>query len=181
MSWKIDPSHSQVEFSVRHMMISNVRGRFEKFDGTLEFDEENLSAMRVDIEIAAASINTRDQQRDAHLASPDFLNAEQYPHLTFKSTSVEQVDANTLKLHGDLTIVGVTHPVTLDVDYAGTAQSPWGTVSAGFSARTKINRKEYGLTWNHALETGGLLVGDEIKIEIELEAVKEQTPEQVAA
>jgi polyisoprenoid-binding protein YceI len=181
MSWKIDPTHSQIEFSVRHMMISNVRGRFEKFSGTVEFDEANPANLTVDITIDAASINTHEAQRDAHLASADFFNVEQYPSLTFKSTSVQQIDAQTLKVAGDLTIAGVTRPVTLDVEYAGTALSPWGTTSAGFSAHTRISRKDFGLTWNAALETGGFVVGDEVKIGIELEAVREQTTERVAA
>jgi len=181
MSWTIDQAHSQIGFSVRHMMISNVRGRFEKFSGTLEFDEKDLSTMSVEIQIDAASINTREEQRDGHLRSADFLNAEEHPYLTFKSTSVERVDDSNLRVAGNLTIVGATHPVTLDVEYAGTALSPWGTTSAGFSAHTKISRKEWGLTYNAALETGGFLVGDEIKIDIELEAVKQAATEPVTA
>lgn len=177
MSWTIDAAHSQIQFTVRHMMISNVRGRFENFTGTVEFDEKNPSNLSIDITIDAASINTRDAQRDAHLTSADFLNAEQHPHMTFKSTRSERVDDNNFKVTGDLTIAGITHPVTLDVEYAGTALSPWGTTSAGFSARAKISRKEWGLVWNAALETGGVLVGDEIKIDIEVELVKQAQPE----
>lgn len=173
MAWQIDPPHSHVEFSVRHMMISKVRGRFERFEGAIEGDEANLAASRVDVKIDAASITTRDDQRDAHLRSPDFLNVEQYPYITFVSTAVEQIDTTRARLHGDLTIRDVTRPVVLDVEYAGQAKSPWGTTSAGFSAETKINRKDFGLTWNVALETGGVLVGEEITIGIELELVQQ--------
>jgi len=181
MSWTIDPAHSQIEFSARHMMISNVRGRFEKFSGTFEFDEEDPTTMRVEIAIDAASINTKEAQRDDHLRSADFLNTELYPNITFKSTAVEKVDEHNLKVKGDLTIADATRPVTLDVEYAGTVSSPWGTVNTGFSARARISRKDFGLTWNHVLETGGFLVGDEIKIDIELEAIKQQSAEPVAA
>lgn len=173
MTWKIDPSHSQVEFVVRHMMISNVRGRFERFTGTVDFDPNDLTTLKIEVAIDPASINTRDEQRDGHLRSADFLNAEQFPDFTFKSTNVEKAGDNELRVHGDLTIRGVTHPVVLDAEFAGIAQSPWGTTSAGFSAHTKINRKEWGLEWNQALETGGLLVGNDVKIDIELELIKE--------
>lgn len=173
MKWNIDPSHSQAQFTVRHMMISNARGRFEEFTGSVEFDEQNLETLKVDVQLDAASINTRDQQRDGHLKSPDFFNVEAYPHLTFKSTRVEKVNDRNLKIHGDLTIRDTTRPVTLETEFAGVATSPWGTVSAGFSAHTKINRKEWGLVWNQTLETGGLLVGEDVKIEIELELVKQ--------
>ena len=181
MQWKIDPAHSEVNFAIRHMMISNVRGRFEKFSGNVEFNEGIPSASRVDVQIEAASINTRDVNRDAHLRSPDFLNAEQYPYLTFKSRSVEVLDENHGRIHGDLTIRNVTRPVTLEVEYSGQAKSPWGTVSAGFTAQTVLNRKDWDLTWNRALETGGMLVGDELKVDIELEIVKQEEQEKVTA
>lgn len=174
MSWQIDQAHSEIQFSARHMMISKVRGSFESFEGSVDFDPENLTSGSVEIEIDAASINTRNEDRDNHLRSPDFLNAADYPKLIFKSTQVEQIDANSGKLHGDLTIRGVTKPVVLKVEYAGVAQSPWGTTSAGFSASASIDRKEWGLTWNQALETGGVLVGDKVNIEIELELVKQE-------
>ena len=179
--WKIDPAHSQVTFSVRHMMISNVHGRFESFGGTVNFDEQTPTNSTVDVEIDAASINTREPQRDAHLKSPDFLNVEQFPKITFKSTKVEVSDANHGKLYGDLTIRDVAKPVVLDVEYAGQSKSPWGTTSAGFSATTKINRKDWGLEWNVALETGGVLVGDTITINIELEIVKQAQTEAAAS
>src|SRR5574337_555997 len=176
MSWKIDPAHSQVQFTVRHMMIANVRGRFENFTGTIEFDEENPTRSTVDVQIEAASLNTKEPNRDTHLRSPDFFNAEQYPYLTFKSKRVEKLDAAHGRLIGDLTIRDVTREVVLNVEYAGQAKSPWGSVSAGFSAQTKINRKDWGLNWTVALETGGWLVGEEVTINIELEVVKQAAP-----
>ncbi|MEP7218215.1 MAG: YceI family protein [Bacteroidota bacterium] len=180
MAWNIDPSHSQVQFTVRHMMISNARGRFEEFTGTVEFDPEHLENLKVDVTIDAASINTRDPQRDGHLKSPDFLNVEQFPNMTFKSTSVEKVSNTELRINGDLTIRDTTHPVVLQTEFNGVVASPWGTTSAGFSAHTKINRKEWGLVWNQTLETGGLLVGEDVKIELELELVKAPVAEAVA-
>ncbi|MEO5930074.1 MAG: YceI family protein [Candidatus Kapaibacterium sp.] len=180
MAWNIDPSHSQVQFTVRHMMISNARGRFEEFTGTVEFDPEHLENLKVDVTIDAASINTRDPQRDGHLKSPDFLNVEQFPNMTFKSTSVEKVSNTELHINGDLTIRDTTHPVVLQTEFNGVVASPWGTTSAGFSAHTKINRKEWGLVWNQTLETGGLLVGEDVKIELELELVKAPVAEAVA-
>ncbi len=173
MSWQIDPAHSQITFTARHMMISNVRGRFENFTGAVEFNEKNPAKSTVDVQIEAASINTREAQRDGHLKSPDFFNAEQYPYLTFKSKRVEKTDGEHGRIVGDLTIRDVTREVVLDVEYNGQAKSPWGAVSAGFTAATKINRKDWGLNWNVALETGGWLVGDEVSISIELEIVKQ--------
>jgi polyisoprenoid-binding protein YceI len=155
------------------MMISTVRGRFKKFSGTVDADEQNPTAARVQVQIDAASIDTGDDKRDAHLRSPDFLNVEKYPYITFKSTRVERLDATHGKLTGDLTIRDVTKPVVLDVEYSGMAKSPWGTISAGFSAHTRINRKDWGLNWNVALETGGWLVSDEISVDIEVELVKQ--------
>ncbi len=181
MSWKIDPAHSEINFTVRHMMISNVRGRFEKFDGTVEFDEKEPVESKVDVQIDAASISTRDPQRDAHLKSPDFFDVEKYPYITFRSTRVEPTDDRHGRLFGDLTIRDVTRQVVLEVEYSGQSKSPWGTTSAGFSGTTKINRKDFNLAWNVALETGGVLVGDEIKIDIELEIVKQAETETEAA
>lgn len=177
MNWKIDSQHTEINFTVRHMMISNVRGRFEKFDGEVEFDEENPSASSVDVKIDAASINTKERQRDDHLRSADFLNAEKYPYLTFKSKRVEVIDDQHGRIIGDLTIRDITREVVLDTRYSGTAKSPWGNTSAGFTATTVINRKDWNLVWNVALETGGWLVGDEIKISIEIEIIKVEEPE----
>jgi len=173
MAWVIDSAHSEINFSARHMMISTVRGRFEKFSGTVNFDEAEPARTTVDVQIEAASVNTKEAQRDGHLKSPDFFDAEKYPHLTFKSKRVEVVDDHHARLYGDLTIRDVTKPVVLDVEYAGQAKSPWGTFSASFSAQTKINREDWGLTWNQALETGGVLVGKDVTISIEVEIVKQ--------
>jgi polyisoprenoid-binding protein YceI len=175
MMYQIDFAHSQVQFTVRHMMIARVRGWFEKFEGTVHLDEKNPANSSVDVRIDARSINTREPNRDAHLRSPDFFAAEDYPYLTFKSKAVEVLGPRHARLTGDLTIRDVTREVTLDVEYSGSATSPWGTINYGFSAATVINRKDWNLTWNKALETGGWLVGDDINIDIELELVK--TPE----
>jgi polyisoprenoid-binding protein YceI len=181
MSWNIDHAHSQVQFTVRHMMISKVRGTFEKFDGTVALDENNPANTTVDVQIETASINTRDAQRDAHLRSPDFFNSEVYPIMAFKSKRVTLVDANHATLVGDLTIRDVTREVALEVEFIGQAKSPWGSTSYGFSASAKINRKDWGLTWNVALETGGVLVGEDIQIDIEIEIVKQPEPEPAQA
>ncbi len=180
MKWQIDPSHSEVQFTVRHMMISNVKGWFEKFDGTVDFDPDDVEQTRAHFEIDARSINTREEKRDAHLRSADFLQSEEHPKITFDSTEVERVDDEHFKLHGDLTIRGTSHPAVLDVEYQGIATSPWGTTSAGFNAHTTINRKDWGLTWNQTLETGGMLVGEKVKIDIELELVREEEEELVS-
>ncbi len=181
MFWKIDNSHTRANFAVRHMRISWVRGSFDKIEGDIEFDAQNPQATRVDVKILAESINTGDAQRDAHLKSPDFLNVEKYPYLTFKSKKVEVLDANHAKLIGDLTIRDITREVVLDVEYAGMVKNPWGATSVGFTAVTQINRKDWNLTWNVALETGGVLVGDMVNITIELELVQQASPESAEA
>lgn len=173
MAWSIDPSHSTVQFSVRHMMISKVRGQFDKFTGAVSLDETDPTQTLVDVAIETASVNTRDGQRDNHLRSADFFNAEVFPLMTFKSKKVERTGESTARLTGDLTIRDLTREVTLLVEYNGMSKSPWGTTSAGFSANTKINRKDWNLVWNVALETGGVLVGEEIDIFIEVELVKQ--------
>jgi polyisoprenoid-binding protein YceI len=155
------------------MMISTVRGRFEEFDGTFDLNEADPSRSKIEIVIQAGSINTKEAQRDGHLRSPDFFDVEKYPTITFKSKRVEKLGRENLRLVGDLTIKNVTKEVALDVAYAGQAKSPWGTVNAGFTAHTRINRKDWGLNWNQALETGGVLVSDEITINVELELIKQ--------
>jgi len=180
MSWQIDPAHSSIHFTARHMMIAKVHGRFEQFTGTINFDENNPANTAVDITIDAASITTKEAQRDGHLRSGDFFDVETYPTLTFTSTRVELIDEDTAQLYGDLTIKDVTKEVVLDVEYLGQAQSPWGTTNAGFTGTTSINRKDWDLNWNVALETGGFLVGDKIQINIELELVKQPQPEAAA-
>ncbi len=172
MAWQIDNSHTSIDFSVRHMMVSKTKGRFENFGGTIELNEQQPELTQVHVTIDAASINTRDEKRDEHLRSADFLNAAVYPQLVFQSTSVERTGDATAKLHGNLTIRDVTKPVVLDVTFIGKSQSPWGQSVYGFEAVTRISRKQWGLEWNVALETGGLLVSDEVVIAIELELVK---------
>ncbi len=181
MSWTIDSAHTEVNFTVRHMMISNVRGQFQKVNGTVEFDEAHPANALINVQIEAASINTKEEKRDAHLKSPDFFDAEKYPYLTFKGKRVEVQDTSHARLIGDLTIRDVTREVVLDVEYNGSAKSPWGTTSAGFSAKTTIKRKEWNLNWNVALETGGWLVGDDIHVNIELEIVKQPEAAPAAA
>lgn len=176
MAFNFDTSHSSIAFSVRHMMISKARGSFDKWSGTVDLNEQNPTAAVINVTIDTASINTKDAQRDGHLRSPDFFDAEKYPTITFQSTKVELTDKENAKLTGDLTIHGVTKPVVLDVEYQGSSKSPWGTVNYGFSAKTKLNREDWGLTWNAALEQGGWLVGKDVNVEIEVELV--QVPEQ---
>ena len=178
MAWTIDASHTQIQFSVRHMMISNVRGRFENFDGTVELDETKPENSKIEVKIDASTINTRDAQRDGHLKSPDFFDVEKYPSISYVSKKIKQIDETHGQVIGDLTIHGKTQEVVLNAEFNGKAKSPWGTTSAGFSAETKINRKNFGLEWNQALETGGLLVGEDITINIDLELVKQ--PDAVA-
>jgi polyisoprenoid-binding protein YceI len=167
--WTIDPSHSVLEFSVKHMMFATVKGRFTEVAGTITLDNENVANSSVDVTIGAASIDTRDEKRDEHLRSADFFDVETFPNLTFKSTSVEAKGDN-LKVTGDLTIHGVTKQVVLDSELNGQGANPWGQQVISYSASTKINRKDYGLNWNAALESGGVLVSDEVKISIEIEA-----------
>jgi polyisoprenoid-binding protein YceI len=179
-TWSIDSSHSHVEFAVRHMMIATAKGRFGQVEGTLVIDPANPSGWSVDVRIPAESIDTREPKRDAHLRSADFLDAENHPYLTFRSTQVE-ADGGDLTVYGDLSIRGVTRLVELRGEFLGTNRSPFGFTIAGFSASTKINRKDYGLNWNAALETGGVLVGDDVKISLEVEAIQQQAPAAAAA
>lgn len=168
-TWQLDPVHSSVQFSARHMMVSNVRGRFRDFTVDVEFDPEHPEQGRVRASIQAASIDTSMEQRDVHLRSADFLDAEKYPTLVFESTRVEAHGKESFRLHGDLTIRGETRPIVLDVEYLGAARNLQGGLSAGFTANAKISRQEWGLTWNVGLETGGWLVSDEVRLEVDLE------------
>jgi polyisoprenoid-binding protein YceI len=171
--WTIDPVHSHAEFKVKHMMISNVKGQFTTLSGNLSHNEEDITKSQVEATIEAASINTREPQRDAHLKSADFLHVENFPTLAFKSTSISRKDDDELKVAGDLTIRGVTRNVVFNVEGpTAPAKDPWGGTRMGLTATTKINRKDFGLTWNAALETGGILVGDEVTITLEAEFVK---------
>ena len=171
--WQIDPAHSLVEFSGKHMMFATVRGRFLSVQGQLDWNEQNPAASSVAVEIDAASLHSGAQQRDEHLKSPDFLEVEKYPTIAFESVRVEPRGEDKARVLGNLTIRDVTRPVELDVELTGRGRSPFGTEVAGFSARTQINRKEFGLNWNVALEAGGFLVGDRIDIHIDVETVKQ--------
>jgi polyisoprenoid-binding protein YceI len=171
-TWQIDSSHTNVEFTVRHMMISNVKGQFQKTTGTITANGNDAASAKIDVTIDASSIETRVERRDAHLKSPDFLDVAKYPTITFKSTNVEAEGPNKWKVTGDLTLHGVTRQVVLDVDGSGPPVQVMGNTRAGASATTKIKRGDFGLTWNKALEAGGVLVGDEVAISIDVEAVK---------
>ena len=172
-AWNIDPTHSHVGFSVKHLMISTLRGGFGIVRGTVHWDDADPAAGRAEIEIDADSIDTRESQRDTHLRSAEFFDVQQFPHLTFRSTRITDVKGDRFTLIGDLTIRGVTREVALDVTSEGRTRDPWGGERAGFSATTKIKRTDFGLTWNQALETGGVLVGDEIRISLDVELLKQ--------
>ncbi|HEY5220208.1 MAG TPA: YceI family protein [Gemmatimonadaceae bacterium] len=172
-NWTIDTTHSTAEFAVKHLMISTVKGRFGKVDGTVSVTDATPAVVAVDVTIPVASIDTREEKRDAHLRSPDFFDAEKFPTITFKSTGFSGSTTAEFQLTGNLTIHGVTRAVTLKGEAAGTVKDPWGGERSGFSAATKINRKDFGLTWNAALEAGGVVVGEEVKISIEVELVKQ--------
>jgi len=170
-TWNIDPAHTTVEFSVRHMMISNVKGQFEKVSGTIAANGNDPNSVQISAIIDATSINTRVEKRDAHLKSAAFLDVDKYPTITFKSTKVEPEAPNKWKVTGDLTLHGVTKPVVLEVETAAPIKDPTGKTRVGASATTEIDRKDFGVVWNKPLETGGVLVGDEVSIAIEVEAV----------
>ena len=172
-AWTIDPVHSSAEFKVKHMMITNVKGRFTDVKGTLEFDQADVTKSKITATIDAASIDTRNDDRDTHLKSADFFDVEKFPTLTFTSTRITKAGAGELKAEGDLTIRDVTRPVVFEVEGPSEpGTDPWGNTRIGWEATTKINRKDFGLTWNSALETGGLLVGDEVTITLDVQAVK---------
>jgi len=169
-TWKVDPDHSSVGFKVRHMMVSNVRGLFGQFNGTLVYDDSDVTASQVEVTIQAASLDTGVEKRDAHLRSADFFDVEKYPTLIFRSKEVRRVGDGKLAVRGDLTLHGVTREVILHVDGPTQAiKDPWGNVKVGSAATTTINRKDFGLNWNTALETGGFLVGEEITIELDIQ------------
>ena len=173
ITWNIDSVHSSAQFKVKHMMISNVKGEFTTITGSLKYDTENVSNSYVEASIDAKTISTRDAQRDAHLKSPDFFDVEKYPALTFRSTRLSKKADGELSVAGDLTIHGVTKNVVFEVEGpSAPAKDPWGNTRVGLSATTRINRKDFGLTWNAALETGGILVGDEISITLDVQFIK---------
>jgi len=172
-TWKLDPVHSVAEFKVKHMMISNVKGQFAGISGTLNFDESHVENSRVEATIDASTLNTRDAQRDAHLKSAEFIDVEKFPTLSFRSSSVKRTGDDELAVTGDLTIHGVTRQVVFNVEGpTAPGKDPWGNTRVGLSAVTKINRKDFGLTWNAALETGGFLVGDDVTITLDVQFVK---------
>ena len=177
--WEIDSSHSGIHFSVRHLVIAKVRGQFGRWTGTLVAPDGDLGRASVDVTIDAASIDTGVADRDAHLKSADFLDTTTFPEITFRTTGVESASSERLRVKGALTIKGVTRDTVLDVERLGSVKDPWGNERAAFTAKTAVDRKDFGLTWNQALETGGFVVGDRIDIEIEIEAVK-QVAAQVA-
>jgi polyisoprenoid-binding protein YceI len=182
--WELDPAHTTVEFAVKHMMFTTVRGRFKSFSGTVYVNEKNPDQSRVEVDIDAGSIDTGVGDRDAHLRSADFLDAEHYPKITFRSQHVQGAHSkqgDRFKVNGDLEIRGKAMPVALEVTFEGLGKDPWGKQRTGFAARTEIDRHDWGLRWNQALETGGVLVGNSVKIEIEAQAVKQDTAEGVLA
>jgi polyisoprenoid-binding protein YceI len=178
--WDIDVGHSAIHFRVRHMVISKVHGRFARWSGAIELDPQDLARASVDVRIDAASIDTQVADRDAHLRSPDFLDAAKYPEILFRSKRVEKAGEGW-RVVGDLTLHGVTREVALDAEFSGTGKDPWGNERAGFTAKAEVDRREYGLVWNAALETGGVLVGEKVEIALELEAVKKAAAQPVTA
>ena len=183
-TWQLDPAHTTVEFAVKHMMFTTVRGRFKGFTGTVRVNEKHPDQSSVEVEIDASTIDTGVADRDAHLRSADFLDVEQYPTITFRSRRVQGAhskEGERFTVTGDLEIRGKAMPIDLDVTFEGLGKDPWGKQRSGFAARAEIDRREWGLRWNQALETGGVLVGNSIKIEIEAQAVKQEADEGVLA
>ena len=178
MAWKIDTAHTTLGFGVKHMMVTTVRGRFTKFDGTITDDPKNLLNSKVEGWVDLASVDTGDANRDTHLRSGDFFDAETHPRMTFVSKRIEKAGGDEYKVIGDLTIRGVTREITFNVTNEGQYKNPWGSTVWGLTAKSSISRKDFGINWNVALETGGWLVADQVKIDVEMELV--QVPEQVA-
>ena len=176
MAWQIDTSHTTIDFGVKHMMVSTVRGRFTKFGGVITEDSQNLLNSKVEGWIETASVDTHDANRDAHLRSPDFFQSEDFPRMTFVSKRIERAGGDQYKLVGDLTIKGVTREFTFDVTNEGKNKNPWGGEIWGLTASGALNRKDYGLNWNVALEAGGLLVAEQVKIRVEMELIKVEEP-----
>jgi polyisoprenoid-binding protein YceI len=171
-TYTLDPAHTRIGFVARHAMVTKVRGAFNEFEGTATLDGANPASSSAQVTISAASIDTRNAQRDEHLRSNDFLSMDEYPQITFSSTGARQVDDSTFELTGNLTIKGVTNPITIPFSFEGAAKDPFGNLRVGFEGAVTINRKDYGITWNAALETGGVLVSDKVTLEFELSLVK---------
>ncbi|MBC7846325.1 MAG: YceI family protein [Flavobacterium sp.] len=172
-TWALDPAHSEIGFKVKHMMFTNVSGNFTKFDASVETESDSFDNAKFSFQGITDSITTGNKDRDAHLLSADFFNAATFPEITFASTSFSKIDEGEFELTGDLTLHGITKPVQLNTEFGGLAKDPWGNTKAGFSITGKINRKDWGLNWNSALETGGVLVGEEIKLNFELQFIKQ--------
>jgi len=171
-NWNLDTVHSGINFTVRHMVVSKVRGRFAKFSGSVALDENDLTRSVVEATIDASSIDTGTAQRDDHLRSADFFDAERFPEIRFRSTRIEQLDGDRYRLTGELTIRDVTRSIALEAEYGGRGKDPWGNERVGFTAKGALDRKDFGLKWNQALETGGVLVSDRVEIELEVQAVR---------
>jgi len=172
VKWNLDPAHSEITFKVKHMMIANVKGTFDAFDVQTDSESDDITAGKLSVAIEATSINTNNEQRDGHLRSADFFDVEQFPKITFNSSSFSKVSSEDFKLTGELTIKDVTKSITFDVEFGGVQKDPWGNLKAGFSVEGKISRSEFGLTWNAALETGGVMVSDEVKFSADIQFVK---------
>lgn len=173
-NWIIDPAHTEVMFKVKHMMFANVSGEFRTFEGGVDFQDENFENAKVYFKADPASISTNSPDRDDHLRSADFFDVENHKELTFHSTSIKQVDGNQYKVTGDMTIKGVTQPITLDCEFGGMMKDPWGNMKSGYSLSGKLNRKDFGLNWNAALEAGGVLVSDEVRLSCEIELAEKK-------
>ena len=171
-NWGLDASHSEIQFKVRHMMISNVTGEFQKFDASVTTEGDDFATAKINFTADVDSITTKNEQRDGHLKSEDFFDAANHPQIKFESTELKKVDDENYKLHGNLTIRANTLPIVLDVEYGGTIKDPWGNIRAGFVVEGKINRKEYGLHWSAVTEAGGLVVSDDVKLHAAVEFVK---------
>jgi len=172
--WSLDPTHSEVQFKVKHLMISTVTGQFKKFEASVETEGNDFATAKINFSADIDSISTNNEQRDAHLKNADFFNSEKYPKLTFESEKLEKAGDDNYKLQGNLTMLGVTKPVTLNVELGGIVNDPWGNTRAGFTIHGKINRKEFGMLFNHVTETGGLMLGEDININAAAEFVKEK-------
>ncbi len=173
VKWAVDPTHSELQFKVRHLMITNVNGTFGTFKGEVETQDTDFGTAKIDFSAETSTVSTNNAQRDGHLKSADFFDAEKYPDLKFTSTSVTKVDDENYKLTGNLTMLAVTKPVTLAVEYGGTITDPWGNTRAGFTIDGKINRKDFGLSWNATTEAGGLMLGEDVKLHATIEIVKQ--------
>lgn len=171
--WKVDPVHSSLDFSIKHMMVSRTKGTFHDFEANIEADPEDLTAAKIEFTVDVASVDTRNDDRDNHLRSGDFFDVENHPKMSFKSTDIKKTDDGEYEVTGDLTLHGVTHPETFEVAFEGSGKDPWGNEVAGFSGEGKIKRSNYGLTYNAALETGGVLIGDDVRVLIQIEAQKD--------